>query len=451
MSDDRRLYTYFICLGLCLIPMWLAAGEDKRLHCNLQTCTDLAFANHPMLKAGEARQLAARSQVEVKIAERRPTLDLEGESGYLAGKAITPFSAIAGVTEEGTPDRRVSGGYYQATVGLQVPLFKEGALLGQTAGSVRQAQLKVAEEDWATAFLRLQVALNVAESYVHVLKQRKAAKIHEDIVATVESGHRLVLAQFKQDLIARNDLLIAEVRLATAKRDLSLTHLDLQKRQKTLVSSMGLVETIPMLDLEDLQEPAAPLLPLESLVALARQHHPALRARQFRVQEELEEVSRIRSEQYPSFSFKTQYGFVDAFEGRPNDQWTAAVNVKVPIFDFGLIRKKAEVARAKAMEEERLMLDFESDIEQQLSERYIFLQHLEEQFGLIKTQIEQAQEELKLNHAMFRQQLVPQLTVLTAETALLKLQLALSEAQYDRKLAHIQLGLISGPRDLKAK
>ena len=97
------------------------------------------------------------------------------------------------------------------------------------------------------------------------------------------------------------------------------------------------------------------------------------------------------------------------------------------------------------------MLDFQRDIEQQLSERYIFLQHLEEQFGLIKTQIEQVQEELKLDDARFRQQLVPQLTVLTAETALLKLRLALSEAQYDRKLAHMQLDLISGRRDLKAK
>ena len=77
----------------------------------------------------------------------------------------------------------------------------------------------------------------------------------------------------------------------------------------------------------------------------------------------------------------------------------------------------------------------------------LILQHLEEQFGLIKTQIEQVHEELELNHAMFRQQLVPQLTVLTAETAILKLRLALSEAQYDRKLAHIQLGLISAPRD----
>ena len=97
------------------------------------------------------------------------------------------------------------------------------------------------------------------------------------------------------------------------------------------------------------------------------------------------------------------------------------------------------------------MLDFQRDIEQQLSERYTFLQHLEEQFGLIKTQVEQVQEELELNQAIFRQQLMPQLTVLTAETALLKLQLALNEAQYDRWLSRIQLGLRSGRRHFKAK
>jgi outer membrane protein TolC len=412
---------------------------------------DVAFANHPVLKAGEARQSAARSQVEVKIAERRPTLDLEGESGYLTGQSISPFAAISGVTEEGIPQRNVTGGYYQATLGMQVPLFKEGTFLGQTAVSVRQAQLKVTEEDWTTQFLRLQVGLNVAESYLQVLKQRKAITIHEAIVASVEAGHQLIVAQFKQDLISRNDLLVGEVRVATAKRDLSLAHLELQKSQKALVSSMGLVGPIRIIDIQDLQDPPPALLPLESLVTLARQNHPALKARHVRVQEELEEVSRIRSEQYPTLSFKTQYGFVDAFQGRPNDQWTAAVNVKVPIFDFGLIRKKAEVARAKVMEEERLMLDFQRDIEQQIAERYLYLEHLEEQLGLIKKQVEQAQEEFKLNQAMFRQQLVPQLTVLTAETAMLKLQLALSEAQCDRQLAHIQLGLISGAPDLKAQ
>ena len=97
------------------------------------------------------------------------------------------------------------------------------------------------------------------------------------------------------------------------------------------------------------------------------------------------------------------------------------------------------------------MLDFRCDVEQQLSERFIFLQRLEEKFGLIKTQIEQVQEELRLNHAMFRRQLVPQVAVLTAETAILKLRLAISEVRDDPKLTHPQLGLANGPRELKAK
>jgi ABC-type taurine transport system ATPase subunit len=38
--------------------------------------------------------------------------------------------------------------------------------------------------------------------------------------------------------------------------------------------------------------------------------------------------------------FKTRSGFVAAFEGSADDQRTTAVNVKVPSFDFGLIRKR---------------------------------------------------------------------------------------------------------------
>ena len=83
------------------------------------------------------------------------------------------------------------------------------------------------------------------------------------------------------------------------------------------------------------------------------------------------------------------------------------------------------------------MLDFQGDIEQQLAERYIVLEHLEEKLELIKKQIAQTQDELQLNQAMFQHQLVPQVTVITAETALLQLQLALSEAQHDQTFGRI--------------
>jgi outer membrane protein TolC len=113
------------------------------------------------------------------------------------------------------------------------------------------------------------------------------------------------------------------------------------------------------------------------------------------------------------------------------------MHVKVPIFDFGWIREKAELARAKTMGEERLMLDLRHDIDQQLSEQNMFLQHLEEKFDLIKSQIDQVQEELRLNHAKSRRQLVPQVAVLRMETTLLELRLALSEVRHDRKLTHV--------------
>jgi primosomal protein N'' len=89
------------------------------------------------------------------------------------------------------------------------------------------------------------------------------------------------------------------------------------------------------------------------------------------------------------------------------------------------------------MEEERLMLDFRYDIDQQLSERNNLLQHLEEKLDQIKAQINQVQEELRLNHAKFRQQLVPQVAALTMETTLLELRLALSEVRHGPKLTHV--------------
>jgi outer membrane protein len=448
ISVGRWSIISLLLFGICRVPLILAA-QVQALSCDLHACLELAFAKHPLLQAGEARQSAARSQLDVRLAERRPTLDLEGESGYLNGRAITPFSAISRVTEEGVPQRRVSGGYYQATVGLEVPLIKEGALIGRASSSVQQAQLKISEEDWAYRVLRLQVALNVAEAYVHVLQHRQAIPFDEAIVAAFEEGNKLAQARFQQNLISRNELLVAEVRLATARRDLTRSRLALQSSQRALTLAMGM-EKADAIEIQDLPDAPAPLPPLATLLTMAQQTHPELKARRFRVQGSSAEVSRIQSERYPTLSFTTNYGFVDAFEGRPDDQWLSALKVKVPIFDFGLIRRKAEVARAKVIEEEQRLQDLQLTIEQDIQERYLQLQELADHTTLLATQIEQATEEMKLKRAMLQQELLPQAVVLDAEAALLKLQQALTAAQYQQKLTRLQLSLVSGEWESKA-
>jgi len=448
ISTARWPIFALLLLSVCLVPLRQAA-ETRHITCDLHTCIALATAHHPLLKAGTARQSAARSELSVRLAERRPVLDLEGETGYLEGKAITPFSALSGVTEEGIEQRRVSGGYYQASVGLEVPLIKEGTLVGHVPSSVRQAQLRISEEDWEYRLARLHVALKVVEAYMHVLQHRKAIQSAEAIAAALEEGYKLAQVRFQQNLISRNELLIGEVRLATARRELARFRVALQRSQRALSSSMGL-DTAEAIEIQDLQEALAPLPPVADLLSLAQQTHPELKAHQFKVESSVAEVDRIRSERYPALSLTARYGFVDAFEGRPSAQWLAAMNVKVPLFDFGLTRKKAEVARAKVIEEEQQALNFQLNIEQEIHERYLQLQELDDHVQLLTTKIEQATEEMKLNRALFQQELAPQAPVLDAETALFKLQLALTQAQYERKLRRLQLSLISGEWALPA-
>lgn len=424
----------------------LAASQT--IACDLQACLELAFAHHPRLKMGQARQTAAHSQLDVRLAERQPSLELEGETGYLTGKAMTPFSAIARITEEGIEQRRVSGGYYQATIALNVPVVKDGALYGRPSASVRQAQLKISEEEWRQHVLRLQVALQVAEAYVQILKHRQAVQLQTAIVRALEEGYELTQSRFQQQLISRNELLTAQVRVATAKRDLGLAHLNLQKSQQALATAMGL-EPVSGVDVQEVPAFVAPLPPLDTLLTQARQTHPELKAQQFGIQGHLEEIGRIQAERYPTLSLTTRYGFVDDFQGRPNDQWLTALTVKVPVFDFGLTHKKAEVARTKVIEAEHQLQDLQRGIEQEIHTLYLHLQTLDDQTRLIQTQIEQATEEMQLNEAMAQQQLVPPSAVLDAEAALLKLRLALAETAYDRQLARLQLSLVSGTWDLK--
>jgi hypothetical protein len=78
---------------------------------------------------------------------------------------------------------------------------------------------------------------------------------------------------------------------------------------------MGLVEAMPVLEIEDLRQSGDPLRPLESLMALGCHRLPPLSARQWSGAEEREEVGRMRSDLELSYSFMTRYGFVDALEG----------------------------------------------------------------------------------------------------------------------------------------
>jgi outer membrane protein TolC len=433
------------CLVVCLsFMLWSLSGEAAQtIRCDLQTCITMALTTHPKLKVSKARQAAARSEIDAQQGAFKPTLELEGETGYLAGQSLSPFAAISGVTEDGIPQRSVSGGYYQATVGIDIPLVKEGTLMGRGSDAVQQAHLKLSEEEWGMQGVRLQVAAQVVENYIEVLKQRRAIAIYEGLAVSAEVSFQASLARHLQDLTSRHDMLIAEVRFASVKRDLSVAHLNLHKSQRALGLAMGL-DRANEVEPQELQGAPFHLQPVEQLLSGAQETNPELKVQQLRRQESAAAARRIESERYPVVSLTAHYGVVDAYQRRLNDQFLTAVKVKVPLFDFGQIKNRAQVARARIIEEEQRLLDSQHQLEREIYDLYLRAEELGVQGELLKKQIEQATEAVKLNRAMYQQQLLPLSAVIDAEAAIQKLQLALSDAEYGQQGAHLRLALLSG-------
>jgi len=440
--------TCFLCLWLTVYPCFYGwAGEDDGIiHCDLQTCIDMAFSNHPLVGLGEAGEASARSLFEMKRAERRPSLNLEGDLGYLDGEAITPFALLRGVTEEGVRQGNVSGSYYQAALGGEIPIYRDGALIGMPSSAVRHAQFGIGEKQWKSLALRTQVALEVAAVYIDILKSREALNASRKIIVLPSSDYELAKVRFQQHLISKNDFLTAQVRLATARRDLSLARLALKRSQEALRLLMG-VEDAREVVVEDLPPSSASPPPVEELIPGILGDHPAIKAQQFKVQMSEEEVEKTRRELYPTVSIEAHYGFGDDFDGELNDQFITEMKLKAPLFDFGLHNRKVAYARSRAVEEERRLAESRLTLERQITEIYVRIEALEEENQLLADQIEQATEAVKLREEMVRQQLAYESELHDAQIALMKLRLSQSENAYDRKLACLQLELLSGRGD----
>ncbi|MGB3939921.1 MAG: TolC family protein [Candidatus Manganitrophaceae bacterium] len=448
-SRKQSLVNFFLLISFWMLPFSIAVAQEREaperpaIQCDLDACIQIAFSNHPILRAGEARVSEAEALLETKMAERRPSLNLEGGLGRLSGESISPFAALGGFTEDGIRQRRVSGNFYQAKLGLEVPIFKEGALWGQTSGSMREARFGLLETTSENHLLRREVALQVAEGYVRVLKGLNAVKTDEAIVATLEADVRSAGAKFNQNLISKNDLLMVEVRLATARRDLALSRLTLEKDRRGFSFSIGLAEGEKM-EVEAFQDPLPSPRSFEEAVPLAVENHPETKARRFRLQGREEAVGRVWGEGYPTLSLVAHYGLVDDFSRPIRDQWLTMLKMEIPLFDGGVNRKKAAAARARIREEEAHLLDARRRVEREIHDLYSRLRELESQTELVQKQIEQAMEAMKLNRAMSQQNLIPLSAVHDVETALLKLQRLQTDMTYDRRLILIQLRWVAG-------
>jgi outer membrane protein TolC len=421
-----------------LFALGAPAQESKTIECDLQGCLDRAFENHPAMKAGQAREQNAEALVGSANADRLPSVDFAASLGYVTGNRL----GVLGGADEGTVLESVNGSFWRAAVGAEAPLIQKGSFLTVQNHTQKKAELNVTAEQWRTKSVRSQVGIEVANAYFDVLKHRKALKIYEQYVKLGQSSYDLAQAKFNQNLLSKNDLLIAEVRVASAKRDYSIVQIAGERSQRALCSAIGLDETHQI----NVQEPELRGPSMESadtLAARAKENDPRVKALQYSILAQQEATKEAQSLRYPDLSFAATWAGSDDFSPPVAHRWVGALRLKVPIFDFGRTRERVAASKAKELEEERNLDASRLKVGQDIYDKYFAVRQLEIEMDLLEKQVEQGKEALKLKQAMFEQGLSSVSEVDEAQTDLLRLQLTQVRDEYDAALARFIMTFLS--------
>jgi outer membrane protein TolC len=423
----------------------LATTAARPVSCEVRACIQSALARHPTLEAARARTAAAEASIRERAAEQRPTITTTAETGYLRGTPTSPFVALGGIDELGQIRRFVAGSFYLGTAALEIPTFKHGAFTLGGSRYINVARITAGARAVEENIVRREIAGTVAEAYFGILKYRDQIPILEKLVGLREADVRMAQAQLERKLVTRSDALVNDVRLATARNDLSRARLAARRTEQAFATAMGL----SMMDRVAVSAAAGPIEAPPPVEAIAGRltDAPTVKAAELNASAKREDVLRIRKDRYPTASIVARYSMADDYRPPIGDEAVVLFRVEWKPFDFGLSSRQVAVALAGEQEEKAKALNERLVLEAELREIYARYEELGEGSSLIAKQLEQATEALQVARAQQTQNLIPLTTLNQAEVGLLELQLARSDNEWERRFTVVQLQILDGAWD----
>jgi outer membrane protein TolC len=419
-----------VVAGVLLAP---AVGAET-----LQDAWERASQHDQGLAAVRSEAEAAQLDAAAARAQRMPTLAVGGAYTWLNDSPAFDFS-FTGLPIVAPP--LFSGDdFAQGSATLSVPVFTGGRITSSIAAAEAQgrgagAQLTGAEQD---------LRLAVAETYVGVLRARRARAVADSNVRTLEALVSDVSAMFERELVPKNDLLAVQVALADARQN----RLRAANAAEIALAAYNRRLGEPLDRPVDLEEtlPAPAELPgeLAALVALAGERRTELEAlgEQAKAYGQMAKAERARL--LPQVSVSGGYNYLENQFLDEESVAMAGVGVQWALFDGGQARKRAAAMdRSRRATEER-RADVESLIMLQVRQAWLGVDETQQRVRVTADAVEQAEENLRIARERYGAGLGTQTQLLEAETLRVRALTNRDDAVLDASLARLRLARAVG-------
>ncbi len=374
-----------------IVPLGTVTGEtasDPVL--TLQEAVDIALAQNPSLRIGQAGVEAAQQRVRQQVANYLPS----GGYTYVYSRQQRPVSSAVGGVNVGEGQQRRSSvqlfNFHSTNVSLSQLLFD----FGRTLDFIRSSQASVESSVADLETIRQTIIFNTKQSYYSVLSTQRLLQVAEETIQQSQRHLEEAQARFEVGLAPRFDVTQAQVQLSNAMLTRVIARNNAALARETLRTAMGITGPFAY-TLADTLEREVVVFDDEAVLTQAYANRPELRSLQAQETAAAKNVSALQKQYLPSVSGNAQYNWTGR-EYPLQEGWVWGVTLTVPLFDDILTAAQVGEARANLRgleaQQEGLRLQVALEVRQSL----LTLREAEESIRVSEQTLVQAQENLDL-------------------------------------------------------
>lgn len=377
-------------------------------------------ANHSLRVSAYDERLATEN-VRLNRSGYLPKVDFQG--GYTA--QLEPQS-ITLPTGGSFATQQADFGFF--SLGIYQTLYD----FGRTDARYSRAQASREATRFGYEGQKQDTFLQVVSAYFRILQGQKLLQAADDEVKQMTDHLRVAQNLFDQGVVTRNDLLQAEVRLASSRqRRLDVANkvdnawLGLNYLTDDTPGYRGELVEGTKVDLAGLDVPAEEILDGRAEV----------KAQKKLLEGSEQEVAESKGGYYPELFARAGLDYVQNDKVKEQTIMAATIGLKVNLFDgFATTSRYRQAVENRSRTDERLR-QLEADIALEYRSAVNDARVAAERIGVTETSIRQGEENLRINRDRYLEQVGTATDVIDAQTLLTQIRTEHYQAMFDYEVA----------------
>lgn len=393
----------------------LSAQESQAL--TLGESIGIALKNNPLAASAAEGIIGAEAAQKEAFTDFLPKLSATysytriNEAPTFTFPGIPP--PLPGTSETGTKNN------YNWNMQIRQPVYAGGGIAAAYEASKAGADI--------ARMTKMETELNIVHdvqtAYFTLLKTQRILGVASQSLKRLVAHRDSARAFYAEGLIPRNDLLRAEIELATGRQQLLRAENGVEMAKARFNTLLRRNINAPVF-IEDNMAKFAETGSLDFCIAEALKNRPEIKSHQLQIKQAKSLVSQVKSAYYPHVSIVgsyERYGDTPGVAGSPfrsQENWSVTAVANWNFWEWGKTGYRVVAGKSRENQAVAMLSALNDQIALEVKNSFLLLREAQQQLPVAQKAIEQAEENFRINTERYKEQVGTATDVLDAQTFL---------------------------------